>query len=78
MWADAGSDPARCPGSGDPGRPAERLSDGYPDGRALCERCLRFIELDAEDRLVEHDTADETETDAETARRREWLNVHGW
>jgi hypothetical protein len=78
MWTDAAADAARCQGSGEPGRPAERLPDGYPEGRALCERCLRFIDLEAENRLVKHDTADETETDAEAARRREWFNAHGW
>lgn len=77
MWTDAGSDPARCRGSGDPGAPAERLDDGFPEGRALCAACLRFIALDEAGRLIEHDTSDESETDADT-RRREWFNVHGW
>ena len=78
MWSDAASDVPRCLGSDTAGVPAEPLPDGYPDGRALCERCLRFIALDAENRLVEHDTTDPAETDAESARRREWFNLHGW
>ncbi len=78
MWADAADDPARCPGSGEPGTPAAPLADGYPDGRAMCAVCHRFIALDADARLVPHDTADESETDAETRRRQEWFNVHGW
>jgi len=39
--------------------------------------CHRFVPLDADARLVPHDTADESETDAETRRRQEWFNVHG-
>jgi hypothetical protein len=78
MWTDAAADPARCPGSDQPGEPAARLEDGFPDGRALCPVCLRFVELDADSRLTEHDTSDAGETDAETRRRREWLNEHGW
>ena len=78
MWTDAAADPARCPGSDQPGEPAARLEDGFPDGRALCPVCLRFVELDTDSRLTEHDTSDAGETDAETRRRREWLNEHGW
>ena len=78
MWSDAGADPAHCSGSGEPGEPAAPLADGFPDGRALCPVCLRFIELDADSRLLAHDTADETETDVEASRRRDWLNAHGW
>jgi hypothetical protein len=78
MWTDAAADPARCPGSDQPGEPAARLEDGFPDGRALCPVCLRFVELDADSRLTEHDTSDAGETDAEARRRREWLNEHGW
>jgi hypothetical protein len=78
MWADAGADPARCSGSGDPGSPAERLADGFPNGRALCPVCLRFVPLDETGRLVEHDTSDESEMDADIRDRREWFNVHGW
>jgi hypothetical protein len=40
--------------------------------------CHRFVALDADARLVPHDTTDETETDAETRRRQEWFNAHGW
>ncbi|KQP71633.1 hypothetical protein ASF40_07780 [Microbacterium sp. Leaf288] len=78
MWSDAGADPAHCSGSGEPGEPAAPLDDGFPDGRALCPVCLRFIPLDADSRLLAHDTADETETDVEASRRRDWLNAHGW
>jgi hypothetical protein len=78
MWTDAAADPARCPGSDQPGEPAARLEDGFPDGRALCPVCLRFVELDADSRLTEHDTSDAGETDAETRRRRDWFNIHGW
>ena len=78
MWTDAAADPARCPGSDQPGEPAARLEDGFPDGRALCPVCLRFVELDADSRLTEHDTSDAGETDAETRRRRDWFNEHGW
>ena len=78
MWTDAAADPLRCAGSGAPGEPAAPLPDGYPGGRALCEICLRFVDLDAAGSLVEHDTTDATETEDETTHRREWLNVHGW
>jgi hypothetical protein len=78
MWTDASADPARCSGSGRPGEPAVPLADGYPEGRALCAVCLRFVALTPDGRLVEHDTTDDAETEAETARRREWLNTHGW
>lgn len=78
MWNDTSADPPRCPGSGEPGTPAQTLPDGFPDGRALCERCLRFIDLDAIGRLAEHDTTDATETDADALRAREWFNTHGW
>jgi hypothetical protein len=78
MWADAAADPAHCPGSGQPGTPAAPLSDGYPDGRGMCAVCHRFVALDTDTRLVPHDTTDERETDAETRRRQEWFNVHGW
>ena len=78
MWTDAAADPPRCPGSGEPGEPAAGLADGYPEERALCPVCLRFVELNADSRLTEHETSDEGETDAETRRRRQWLNEHGW
>ncbi|MFF2050534.1 hypothetical protein ACFVU2_02940 [Leifsonia sp. NPDC058194] len=78
MWSDASADPDGCPGSGEPGRPAPALPDGFPGGRALCERCLRFIALDPAGRLVEHGTTDADEPDAEVIRRREWFNTHGW
>ncbi len=78
MWSDAGADPARCSGSGAPGAPAAALADGFPDGRALCGVCLRFVPLDDTGHVVEHDTTDPAETDAEAERRREWFNVHGW
>ena len=78
MWTDAAADPPRCPGSGEPREPAATLPDGFPDGRALCPVCLRFIDLDETGRLIEHDTSDPAEPDAEVGRRREWLNAHGW
>jgi hypothetical protein len=78
MWTDAGADAVRCSGSGDPGEPAPPLPDGYPEGRALCPTCLRFVPLDAAGHLIKHDTTDEGESDAETRRRGEWFNTHGW
>ena len=78
MWTDAGADAPRCRGSGEPGEPAANLADGYPHGRALCPMCLRFVPLDDAGALVEHDTTDATETDAEARRRGEWFNGHGW
>ena len=78
MWTDAGADALRCAGSGEPGEPATPLPDGYPGGRALCPVCLRFVPLDDAGGLVEHDTTDGTETDAEARRRGEWFNTHGW
>lgn len=78
MWTDAAADAARCPGSGEPGTPAALLDDGFPEGRALCGACLRFIRLDTEERLIEHDTSDEAESDSEAQSRREWFNAHGW
>ena len=77
MWTDAAADPARCTGSGDPGEPAAVLADGWPHGRALCPVCHRFVPLE-DGRLTSHETSDPHETDAETTRRREWLNTHGW
>jgi hypothetical protein len=78
MWTDAAADAPRCPGSGQPGSPAPPLADGYPHGWALCARCLRFVPLDGDGRLHEHDTFDAAETDAEAGRRHEWFNVNGW
>lgn len=78
MWSDAGEDPARCSGSGASAAPAAPLADGYPGGRALCEICLRFVPLDDAGRVLEHDTSDPEEADADARRRREWFNVHGW
>lgn len=78
MWTDAAADPPQCPSSGEPGEPAAQLGDGYPHGRALCARCQRFVPLDGAGRLVEHDTTDALETDAEASSRREWFNLHGW
>ncbi|WP_284530318.1 hypothetical protein [Microbacterium sp. T2.11-28] len=78
MWSDLGSDPARCDGSGSPAVPAAPRADGYPHGRALCERCQRFVVLDEAGRLEPHDASDAGEPDDEIARRREWLNEHGW
>ncbi|KQZ84546.1 hypothetical protein ASD56_11395 [Microbacterium sp. Root166] len=78
MWADAAADAARCSGSGGSGSPALPLPDGYPNGRALCPLCLRFVALDADDRIAEHDTADPADTPDEARRRREWLNTNGW
>ena len=77
MWADAAADAPRCPASGEQAEPAAPLADGYPDGRALCPACVRFVPLDETGRLQPHDTS-EDETDAEARRRREWFNVHGW
>jgi hypothetical protein len=78
MWTDAAADPARCPGSGGPDAPAARLADGFPDGRALCPVCLRFVALTEDGRRVEHDTTDAAETATEARSRREWFNTHGW
>ncbi|MGN7799459.1 hypothetical protein [Leifsonia sp. 22587] len=78
MWSDTGADPLHCPGSGEPGAPAATLDDGFPGGRALCPQCLRFVPLDADGRLVEHDTSDPDETDDERAHARDWFNTHGW
>jgi hypothetical protein len=76
MWTDAAADPPRCTGSGTPGAPAAMLPDGFPDGRALCSTCLRFVRLDDDGLLVEHDTSDPAESDADLARRRTWFNTH--
>ncbi len=78
MWSDLTADPPRCDGSGAAGSPAATLPDGFPGGRALCPVCLRFVGLDAEGRLVEHDTSDASESELEAAQAREWFNTHGW
>ncbi len=78
MWTDDGADPIHCPGSGEPGEPAQALADGWPEGRAACPRCQRFVALDADGRLVEHDTSDPDEPDDEIAHRRAWFNANGW
>jgi hypothetical protein len=36
------------------------------------------VRLDGQGRLVDHDTADADEPDAERAQAREWFNTHGW
>ncbi|MHC3000365.1 hypothetical protein [Microbacterium sp. HJ5] len=76
MWTDAAADAPRCEGSGSPGRPAPPLDDGYPHGRALCPACLRFVDLDDSAHLVEHETSDADESDADRERRRTWFNTH--
>ncbi|GAA1470296.1 hypothetical protein GCM10017607_07670 [Microbacterium thalassium] len=78
MWADAAADEPRCPGSGEHGEPAAALADGWPHGRALCDVCHRFVVLDADGALREHDTSDPDEPAHEAASRREWLNTYGW
>lgn len=78
MWTDAAADPARCPGSGAVAPPAAPLPDGFPHGRALCPTCLRFLPLDGDGLIEEHETSDPDETPAEAGQRREWLNRHGW
>lgn len=78
MWADATADLPRCSGSGAPGVPAATLPDGFPEGRALCPTCLRFVRLDEGGRLVEHDTSDPAESDSEVAQRRNWFNTHAY
>ncbi|MDJ1113866.1 hypothetical protein [Microbacterium dauci] len=77
MWSDLAADHPRCAASGDPAVPAATDADGYPHGRALCPVCQRFIPL-TDGRLDAHDTSDAAESPAERARRREWLNTHGW
>jgi hypothetical protein len=77
MWSDISADEPRCAASGDYGTPAPMDLDGYPHGRALCPACQRFITL-TDGRLDAHDTSDAAESPAEIARRREWLNTHGW
>ncbi|MGN8553699.1 UNVERIFIED_CONTAM: hypothetical protein OHV15_14050 [Microbacterium sp. SLM126] len=76
MWADAASDPARCPGSGAAAAPAAPSADGYPHGRGLCAHCLRFVPLD-DGHLVAHETSDPGESADEAARRRDWFNTAG-
>lgn len=76
MWSDASADPPRCPGSGSPASPAAPAADGYPHGRGLCPRCLRFVAIE-DGRLVEHDTTDPEESAREAERRREWFNSAG-
>lgn len=73
LWADAGADAPRCLGSGAPGSPAP----DRPDEAALCTVCLRFVDL-RDGALVEHDSVDLAETTDAAARRREWMNTHGW
>jgi hypothetical protein len=77
MWSERDADPPRCPGSGLPARPAPVLDDGFPDGRALCDVCFAFVELDRGLR-AEHDSWRGDATRAEGDRRREWFNTHGW
>ncbi|MET2012375.1 hypothetical protein ABXJ56_12535 [Microbacterium chocolatum] len=75
LWSEVGADPARCAGSGARARAADALDDGWPHGRALCRRCLRFIPL-VEGTLVVHETGGDS---AEEHRRvAEWFNTHGW
>lgn len=77
MWTDASADPPRCPGSGGAAGPADPSPDGWPHGRALCPRCLRFVPLE-DGRLIEHETASADDTPGEVERRNTWLNEHGW
>lgn len=76
MWTDAAADPPRCAGSGSPAQPAAPSPDGYPHGRGLCVRCLRFVPLET-GHLAEHDTSDPGETEHEAAQRRNWFNTAG-
>ena len=77
MWTDAAADPPRCLGSGTPATPAAPDADGYPHGRGLCTVCLRFVAI-TDGQLTEHDTDDAEEPADDEARRRAWLNEHGW
>jgi len=77
MWTDAAADLPHCAGSGDPAHPAETAADGYPNGRALCPRCQRFVPIE-DGRLTDHDASDASETAEEVTRRQAWLNTHGW
>ncbi|MGZ0710532.1 hypothetical protein ACWPKO_19560 (plasmid) [Coraliomargarita sp. W4R53] len=76
LWTDAAADEPRCAGSLSWGVPAAPLADGYPNGRALCSVCHRFVEL-SDGKLLEHDTSNPAESGADYTRRREWLNTHG-
>lgn len=77
MWSDTSADEPRCAASGTTADPAPMDRDGYPHGRGLCPACQRFIPL-TDGRLDPHDTSDAAESAADIARRREWLNTHGW
>jgi len=77
LWSDAGAEPPRCTGSGAPAAAAATLASGFPDGRALCETCLGFVALDAEGRLIEHDTWN-AEAEADAGERADWFNTFGW
>jgi len=77
MWAEAAADPLRCDGTGLAGRSAATLPDGWPDGRALCPICHRFVALD-DGVLAPHDTSDPGEPETEALRRRDWFNTIGW
>lgn len=75
LWSGVQADPARCPGSGAPAEAAMPLYDGWPYGRALCPRCLRFVPL-IDRALIDHETGGDDAR--ERARVAEWFNAHGW
>ena len=77
MWTDAGADAPQCPGSGSPGVAAPCLQNGFPDGRAVCPACLRFVGIGGDGRLVRHDTWSEA-AEADAADRAGWFNTFGW
>ena len=77
MWTDAGADAPRCAGGGSAGEAAAALADGFPDGRALCPVCLRFVPLDPDGHLEPHDASAPAD-DGEGARRAAWFNTFGW
>ena len=78
LWSDLQADPAQCPGSGHPARPAAQLPDGFPHGRALCETCLAFVRLTGAGALWNHDSFRGARSDAERVDRAEWFNTYGW
>lgn len=78
LWSDRQADPALCPLSGHPAHPAPTLADGFPAGRALCERCLAFVRVSEDGRLWNHDSFRGARTASEADQRSEWFNSFGW
>jgi hypothetical protein len=78
LWTELDADPPTCPGGGLAATAAPALADGFPDGRALCPVCTRFVAVRRDGTLPRHRSWRGAASRDEEARRREWFNAFGW